>query len=326
MSTNAIQIAGFAAIVLAATAGGACGGGGNGGNGGGGGPGDGGDDGTPGLLGDGGDASGFGNTPTIKALTVKPLTASLTIQNGQKATQGFQLIAQYTDGTIGTITKGVSWGDDLPAVGSVAGSGVYTTNGSLGGIVHVQGSYMGKSASATLTVKLQILQNPTNLPPSVQTSLQGATTPDPSVVWAYPYDGTVWGRGLLAPILQWNGGAATDDYYVHIVSSTFELEEFTTATNAPATRYAMDPTAWQQFTDSTAGAANVTVARWDGANATVIAKQGWTVAAASMRGTIYYWSNNLGRVLRIRRAPRPPTTSPTSRRSATRRSTSKTAA
>ena len=29
-------------------------------------------------------------------------------------------------------------------------------------------------------------------------------------------------------------------------------------------------------------------------------KQAWTVAPASMRGTIYYWSNNLGRVLRIK--------------------------
>ena len=39
------------------------------------------------------------------------------------------------------------------------------------------------------------------------TALQGATQPDASVVWTYPYDGTVWPRGLLPPILQWNGGA-----------------------------------------------------------------------------------------------------------------------
>ena len=30
------------------------------------------------------------------------------------------------------------------------------------------------------------------------------------------------------------------------------------------------------------------------------ANLGWTIAPASMRGTIYYWSNNLGRVLRIK--------------------------
>ena len=66
-----------------------------------------------------------------------------------------------------------------------------------------------------------------------QGPLQSATAPDASVVWAYPYDGTVWPRGLLSPNLQWNGGAATDDYYVHIVSSTFELQDFAVSTGAP---------------------------------------------------------------------------------------------
>jgi hypothetical protein len=138
------------------------------------------------------------------------------------------------------------------------------------------------------------------VPPTAQTQLNGASAPDPNVVWAYPYDGTVWPRGLLPPILQWNGGAATDDYYVHIQSPTFELEEYTTATNAPASRVALDPTTWQKFVDSTSGGTQVTVSRWDGAAATLLANHAWTIAPASMRGTIYYWSNNLGRVLRIK--------------------------
>src|SRR6202043_1959798 len=77
-------------------------------------------------------------------------------------------------------------------------------------------------------------------PPSVQTAVQGPTAPDGSVVWAYPYDGTVWPRGLLPPILQWNGGAATDDYYVHIVSPTFELQQFSLSSGAPASQIALD--------------------------------------------------------------------------------------
>ncbi|HEY8086957.1 MAG TPA: hypothetical protein VIF09_03910, partial [Polyangiaceae bacterium] len=135
---------------------------------------------------------------------------------------------------------------------------------------------------------------------AVQTALGGATAPDASVVWAYPYDGTVWPRGLLAPILQWNGGAATDDYYVHVKSPTFELDDFTTSTGSPASQIALDATTWEKLTDSTSGASQVTVARWNGTTATLIADQNWTIAPASMRGTIYYWSNNLGRVLRIK--------------------------
>lgn len=39
--------------------------------------------------------------------------------------------------------------------------------------------------------------------------------------WLYPYDGTVFPRGLLSPLLMWEGGAA-DAVYVHIQSQLFE--------------------------------------------------------------------------------------------------------
>jgi hypothetical protein len=166
-------------------------------------------------------------------------------------------------------------------------------------VVPIVVQYSGVSATASLTVKLLLQQNPGAVPAPVQTGLQGATTPDTSVVWAYPYNGTVWARGLRPPTLQWNGGASTDDYYVHVVSPTFELQEFTTATGAPSSQLLLDATTWGQLTNSTSGTTQVTVARWNGTTATVIANQTWTIAPASIRSTIYYWSNNLGRVLRI---------------------------
>ena len=36
------------------------------------------------------------------------------------------------------------------------------------------------------------------------------------------------------------------------------------------------------------------------ASATVVVDHSWTIANGSLRGTVYYWSNNLGRVLRIK--------------------------
>src|SRR5208282_5866272 len=166
----------------------------------------------------------------LKSISISPAQAAITSLNGKAAKQPFTVLAQYTNGTSGTLTTGLAWTSDSPLVGAVDGAGLYTASGSLGGLVHVSAAYKGQKAAATLTVKLILQQNPGNVPPGVQTSLQGATTPDPSVVWAYPYDGTVWPRRLLPPILQWNGGAATDDYYMHIVSPTFELQQFTTAT------------------------------------------------------------------------------------------------
>jgi len=100
----------------------------------------------------------------------------------------------------------------------------YTANGSQGGVVHVSATYKNLTASATLTVKLLLQSNTPNVPPAVQTSLQGATTPDASVVWAYPYDQMNYPQGINAPPLMWNGAAAGDLLYVHVQSATFELQ------------------------------------------------------------------------------------------------------
>ena len=299
--SRGLQVFG-AVVLLAAGAGAGCGGGGHNNSFSGPGSDDGGSS-DSGLGGgdDSGDGSNlFGNNPTLKSLSISPAQAAITSTNGKTAKQPYTVQAHYSDGSSGTITTGLAWTSDAPLVGAVSGAGLYTANGSLGGLVHVSAVYKGQKAAANLTVKLLLQQNAGNVPPGVQTSLQGATKPDPAVAWAYPYDGTVWPRRLLPPILQWNGGTATDDYYVHIVSPTFELQQFTTATNAPSSRIAVDPTTWTQYTESSAGPTKITVARWDGTTATEITSQSWTIAPASMRGTIYYWSNNLGRVLRIK--------------------------
>jgi hypothetical protein len=290
----------FAVVAVAGAAAlGGCGGGGNGNSGG-----DGTDGGSadamPVATGDAGDGGNLiGNAPDVTAITISPLQAAITSLNGAAAKQAFTVQVQYSNGTTGSLGNGISWMADSPLAGAIDNSGNYTANGTLGAVVNVTASYKNFTAKATLTVKLLLQTNTANVPPAAQTGLQGASTPDASVAWAYPYDGTVWPRGLIAPILQWNGGAATDDYYLHIVSPTFELQQFSTATGAPASQLAIDAATWTKFTDSTAGTTQVTVNRWNGTTATKIASQTWTIAPASMRGTIYYWSNNLGRVLRI---------------------------
>jgi len=242
----------------------------------------------------------LGNAPNLLSISFNPPTASIESMNGAAVTQTFSVTGHFDNGTTMPLTNGIGWTAGEPQVGAIASSGVYTASGTVGGVVPVTATYKTQTASASLTVKLHLQQNAGNVGGSIQTQLAGASTPDPGVVWAYPYDGTVWPRGLLAPILQWNGGATTDDYYVHLKSPTFELEDYTTSTNAPATRVALDDATWQKFVDSTSGATQVTVARWDGSKATLIANHTWTIAPASMRGTIYYWSNDLGRVLRIK--------------------------
>jgi hypothetical protein len=290
----------FLVLAIAAAAPLACGSGHGGGYAGSDGGGGGGPDGSGSSS--GGDAGQDGSligSSQVKSIAITPANATLTITNGAKGNQPYTLTATLGNGTTETVSAGVTWTADTPSIGAIGSTGTYTANGTLGGVVKVSAAYQGQNASVPLNVKLLVQANPGNVPSGVQTGLEGATSPDANVVWAYPYDGTAWARGLLPPTLQWNGGAATDVYYVHLVSPTFELQEFTTATGAPASQVLLDAAAWASFTDSTAGPAQLTVARWDGTADTVIAHHTWIVAPASIRSTIYYWSNNLGRVLRI---------------------------
>ena len=248
------------------------------------------------VLGDAGGESSLITSRALLGVSVSPAQAAIESLNGQAVTQQFQLMGQYSDGTVSPVA-GASWSRDSPQVGAIgSGTGLYTASGTQGGTVNVTASFMGKTAAATLVVKLHLQRNPGNAPGSVQGSLEGASTVDPSVVWAYPYDVTVFPRGTGEAPLMWNGGGASDLYYVRLSSPTFELETFTTAATG---RYDFAAADWASFVDSTRGATKLEVARWNGSTATVISDLQWTVAPASMRGTIYYWAINTGRVMRI---------------------------
>jgi hypothetical protein len=297
-------------LILATALAAACGGGSNEGNSGGavsdGADAGGGQTATLEIDGGGGASGNFVNdggvnfNTSVKSIEVSPATATLVSTNGAKASQTFGVIAHYSDGSTAPVTSGVSWTASSSGVGTLGTTGTFTASGTTGGLVPISATYSGLSASASASVKLLLQTNAGSVSAAAQAGLAGATATDPKVVWAYPYDGTVWARGLLAPKLQWNGGTATDAYYVHITSPYFELQAYATATGAPSSQLLIDASSWTAFTESTAGAASVEVARWNGTAATVIASQNWTVAPASIRSTIYYWSNNLGRILRIK--------------------------
>jgi hypothetical protein len=256
--------------------------------------------GTSGGAGDGGGGLlGTGGQKTLVSLSVDPPTAALTVENGGPAqTKQFKAIAHYADNSTAELGGNVTWTATNLQVGNVGGTGLYTTSGTIGGAVTITAAFQGKKATATLAVKLHVVENPANASPAVITALKGATAKDTTIQWAYPYDGTVFPRGLGSPKLMWNNGGAADIYYVHITSSTFELEAFSTV--PPPSRYAFGTATWQKFVDSTAGASDLTVARWGGTAATVAVQHKWTIAPASMRGTIYYWANQQGRVMRVK--------------------------
>lgn len=241
----------------------------------------------------GGSSSNHGK---LLSISIDPPSATLVLKNGAPGAQKFAATAHYQDGTSEPAAS-PSWAATNLAVGTIDGTGSFSANGALGGDVAITASFGGKSASAALTVQIYQLQNTASAPPAAITALQGATTPDASVVWAYPYDQTVFPRGTGSIPLMWNGGAASDIVYVHLKSKNYELESFATNLNG---RYDFGQGTWDAFVGSSSGAAELVVGRYVNGAATVLVDQHYTVAPASMRGTIYYWAINTGKVMRIK--------------------------
>ncbi len=105
---------------------------------------------------------------------------------------------------------------------------------------------------------------------------------------SYPYDGTVWPRGLLPPVLQWDG-AGGDALYLKIASRGYSFEGCFAGAGAPA-RFSVPEPAWIGAGEWSQGAddpATVTFAvrTPNGIRATA---QRWTFALATLKGAIYY--------------------------------------
>ncbi len=160
--------------------------------------------------------------------------------------------------------------------------------GFIGGKGEVSFKIGNQVAKTTATFKLRVTAG-TAPDPNVIAAFANATTDDGAMTLLYPYDKTVFPRGLPSPVVQWNGGAAPDVYKIEAKSETFEFLGYTTA--APPSRYPF-PNApadvWAKLTDSTDGDVAVSIQRYDGTKAYKAKTQTWRVAPGSLKGSIYY--------------------------------------
>ncbi len=115
----------------------------------------------------------------------------------------------------------------------------------------------------------------------------------------YPYDGTVWPRGILAPLLQWEsslGDADAIEIDLETTSGsltwkgTFAKPAILAQTGKPFVRHPIPQPAWRAAIDSAGGAdqlmVRLTVEK--GGQAYGPIAQTWTVAAGRLSGVIYY--------------------------------------
>jgi hypothetical protein len=244
-------------------------------------------------------------------LTIAPLMQTVTVVTGQ----ALPTVA-FTAFVGGTAT-GANWSIDRGELGSISSSGVFTPSGTLGGVGNITAVYGTETATTTISVIVQTTQGgdpaysasgfdagtggyggvggygPGAAPTSTQvTALNATPTADATIAILYPYSGTVWPQGLLAPLLQWNpGGAAIDSVFVDLKENNYEYKGYFAANATPFVNLPIPQGAWNALTLSNAGTMDpvtVTVVFGSRGNALGPYTETWTIANAILQGTIYY--------------------------------------
>jgi hypothetical protein len=259
-------------------------------------------------------------------LSIKPAmpAASVTIAGGVVSTTPVALQAIATNDN-GSAPVPASWSFDRAELGAiVASTGVFTASGNLSGTGNVTATWNGLTATAPLAVSILSIQNGGPGVPDggaeagasdggaggiggvggngpggpvssgTQTLLTGTATPPTSAQqlgWLYPYDQTVWPRGLLPPLLQWQTTIGVTGVYVHMTEQGYEFQGFyagSALVNQP-----VDATAWLQATYGNGGdKLHVEITVTDGTTAYGPIAEDWIVAPGVLQGTVYYGSYN----------------------------------
>lgn len=196
------------------------------------------------------------------------------------------LTLKSSDGT--PVGEGVTWSVDDTKIGSISGDGTFHANGYVGGVVTISATVGNSTKSAELAVDVDITVNDDNLSEADQTALKGGGSSDGAYKFLYPYDKTVFPRGLASPLLQLAGKAA-DYTYTTISFDHFKYQQFS---KSPAlyTRVTLPEPVWKGMTLTAGAAADVAlgVTKMSGKDVTGPATQTYRVAQASMKGIIYY--------------------------------------
>lgn len=243
--------------------------------------------------------TGFGSDPLAEGLILDPPNPVIDATGpGTKVT--FKATVKGTNSVVPA-----SWSLDIADIGTIGTDGVFSTSGTLGGPTRVIAQSGQLSGTTTLTVKLHLKENTAGVAQGVMDKLRAGGTADPAFKWQYPYDHTVFPRGLLPPVIQLGGGAA-ESFLLKVSTANLDYEGFFKG-SAPS-RITLPENLWRTITRS-AGAADpvkVEVTKIAGNQVTGPVKESWTIAQGSLKGVVYYNSydsklaGNTGAVMRIK--------------------------
>ena len=265
--------------------------------------------------GDGG-GNGDGSDPFGQPIEITPADVSFTIDvGGQPPTQTFTAKVKGTDEVVPA-----SWAIDRGEIGAIGlQTGVFTASGNFGGKAKITATYRGQIAQTTVSITLKAFQNGSTEPPpgpdagtgagglggvggdgpggnigdEMVAVLHGTPVQDPGLTALYPYDGTVWPRGILPPLLMWKPGAAGHYKAVSIklTEKYFEYEGVfaSNSTTDDFKNYQIPQQAWKQLLSSNEGEdVDVTITLATTTKAYGPLRMKWKVASAPLKGIVYY--------------------------------------
>jgi hypothetical protein len=202
-----------------------------------------------------------------------------------------QVSAHYDDGSR---PRRVVWSVDDGRFGTINDTGEFRSNGFTAGDVTISAQAGEQLASITIHVNVAIESDPDSLDADLKDALlaggEGGPSdsgPDGDFRFLYPYDKTVFPRGLAAPLLQL-GGAPADATYVKISVGDLVYEAF--AEGSEPTRVILSEALWKGITGSASAEdwVEVAVTKSSDGEVTGPVKASWRIAQGSLKGFVYY--------------------------------------
>lgn len=230
---------------------------------------------------------------SITSLEFDPPTATLALDGKTPQSAVFKLVAHLSNG--GTMdVKAESLSFNRPDLAQTSGFGpvTCTASGAYAGVGTLQAIVGTQSATATLTITVHFTDVGAGVTPAAIIALDGATAQDPKLAsLLYPYDATIFPLGLASPLVMWNAPASGEAYKIHYEETNYVYDGYFLVA-APA-QLRVDQNAWDHLTASNQGdPLKLALARYDGTNAYQSAHEAFSIAGASLRGAIYYWTTS----------------------------------
>ncbi|MEO8904155.1 MAG: hypothetical protein ABI488_17515, partial [Polyangiaceae bacterium] len=162
------------------------------------------------------EADGGSNTPIIGVTELKlqvSVDQDTVLVTGKPVNVAAH--AKYEDDSL---PKSVVWSVDDTRFGSINQDGVFEANGFSAGTVTISAQADSQVATTYIVIAAKLSQNVGNVSAADQATLVQGGIGGPKGVgpdafrFLYPYDNTVFPRGLLAPSLQFGGAVASATY------------------------------------------------------------------------------------------------------------------